>query len=104
MNDIRSLVVFSSLKVHEIRVEATRVRATYTLTRKNGELAHNELIYSYSSPFFDPGNPEDINLASMMLAQVSLNYGLFCERQALPFRNDGEYLQGDPGYEILWQE
>jgi len=80
MNDIRSLVVFSSLKVHEIRVEATRVRATYTLTRKNGELAHNELIYSYSSPFFDPGNPEDINLASMMLAQVSLNYGLFCEQ------------------------
>lgn len=80
MNDIRSLVVFTSLKIHEIRVEPARVRATYTLTKKNGETAGNEHIFSYGSPFFDPGNPEDINLASMMLAQVALNYGLFCEQ------------------------
>ncbi len=79
MSDIRSLVVFSSLKVHQLRVEPARVRATYTLAKMSGETLSNELIYSYSSPFFDPGRAEDINLASMMLAQVALNYGLFCK-------------------------
>ena len=80
MNDLRSLVTFSSLKIHRIKVEPTRVRATYTLTKKSGEVAGKELIYSYDSSFFDPQSPEDLNLASMMLAQVALNYGPFCEQ------------------------
>jgi len=80
MTEIRSLVVFPSLKVHQIRVEPRRVRATYTVTKPSGESASNELIYSYDQPYFDPDDPEDLNLASMMLAQVALNYGLFCER------------------------
>ncbi len=80
MSGIRSLVVFSSLRVHELRIERSRVRATYTVEKKTGESSSNELIYTYNRPFFDPKDPEDINLASMMLAQVALNYGLFCEQ------------------------
>ncbi len=38
-----------------------------------------ELIYSYEHPYFSKKNPADVNLASMMLAQVALNYGLFFE-------------------------
>lgn len=79
MSTIRSLVVFSSLKVHQIKVEPNRVRAKYTVTKLSGETASNELIYSYSGTFFDTENTADRNLASMMLSQVALNYGLFCE-------------------------
>jgi hypothetical protein len=80
MKDLRSLVVHSCLKVHNIIVEPGRVRATYTLIRKDGSEASNELIYSYKHPLFDPELAKDINLASMMLAQVALNYGLFFDR------------------------
>jgi hypothetical protein len=79
MSDVRSLVVFSSLRVHQLQVERTRVRATYTLKKKSGETTSSELIYSYPGAFFDPKRSQDINLASMMVAQVALNYGLFCE-------------------------
>lgn len=95
MSDIRSLVVFASLRVHEIQIEPKRVRANYTVERKGGETSSNELIYSYNSPFFDPKDPEDINLASMMMAQVALNYGLFCERivfEGLYSRVDRRFL------------
>lgn len=83
MSDLRSLVVFSSITVHELRMEPTRVKATYTVRRKTGETESNELIYSYPTAFFTPGDAEDLNLASMMVAQVALNYGLFCEEMVL---------------------
>jgi creatinine amidohydrolase/Fe(II)-dependent formamide hydrolase-like protein len=37
-----------------------------------------ELAYKYEEPVFDPKDPEASNLASIILAQVALNYGLFC--------------------------
>lgn len=80
MTGIRSLVVFTSLKVHQVRVEPKRVRATYTVTDRAGRAVSNELMYSYGSPFFTPGNAQDVNLGCMMLAQVALNYGLFFDR------------------------
>ena len=34
--------------------------------------------YSFEEDVFDPASATDRNLASMMLSQVALNYGLFC--------------------------
>lgn len=79
MTKIRDLVVFPLLKVHHLLVEPRRVRATYTVVSADGSRAENELIYSYSQKYFDPASWQDVNLASMMLAQVALNYGLFFE-------------------------
>ncbi|MCJ7468483.1 MAG: hypothetical protein MUO53_17520 [Maribacter sp.] len=77
MTSIRSLVHFSKLSVHQIEVAPTRVKANYTILSNEGHSITNELIYSYDTVYFDKNNAEDVNLASMMLAQVALNYGLF---------------------------
>ncbi len=79
MTCIRDLVVFSTLKVHQLTVEPKRVKATYTIVKKDGEELKNELIYSYNSTYFDKKNADDVNLSSMMAVQVALNYGLFFE-------------------------
>src|SRR5660398_69706 len=39
----------------------------------------NGFIITNTLPSINKQNPADINLASMMLAQVALNYGLFFE-------------------------
>lgn len=96
MKDLNSLVVHTCLKVHNLIIEPSRVRATYSLLRKDGSEVSNELIYSYRHPLFDPKLPEDINLASLMLAQVALNYGLFFERiefEGLFDKTDRRFLE-----------
>ncbi|KPL17469.1 MAG: creatininase [Bacteroides sp. SM1_62] len=74
---IHSLRVFNRLKVGPAIIEPTRVRARYELTLANGQVVWNELIYSYRDNVFD-NSSRSINLASMMLSQVAINYGLFC--------------------------
>ena len=91
MTELSSLVVFSKLLVDQIILEPKRVRASYTIFKKSGETLSNELIYSYSSEYFDKKNSEDINLASMMLVQVALNYGLFFKKIVF----DGLFDQAD---------
>jgi len=75
---IRSLIFFDRLRIFNISVEPKRVKATYELTHKHGEVVQKELIYSYSGKVFDQ-SASSLNLASMMVSQVALNYGLFCE-------------------------
>ena len=94
MTSIRSLVVLSKLSVHQITVEPKRVKAGYTLIKSDGSTVSNELIYSYDTVYFDKKKAEDVNLASMMLAQVALNYGLFCE--TIEF--DGLYDETDKSF------
>lgn len=94
MTSIRSLVVLSKLSVHQIIVEPKRVKASYTLMKRDGSTVSNELIYSYDTVYFDKKKAEDVNLASMMLAQVALNYGLFCE--TIEF--DGLYDETDKSF------
>ena len=53
MTGIRSLVVFKTLKVHDLVIEPKRVKATYTLVKKDGSEVSNELIYSYNAVYFD---------------------------------------------------
>ncbi len=94
MTKIRDLVVFSSLKVHQIVIEPKRVKATYSIVKKDGEVLNNELIYSYNSTYFDKKNADDVNLASMMAVQVALNYGLFFETIVL----DGLFDETDKSF------
>lgn len=77
---IRDLVVFNKLIVGPIIIEPKRVRANYTVEKRSGEVVQSELMYSYAESLFDPQDPVDQNLASMMLIQVALNYGLFCKQ------------------------
>lgn len=72
-------MVFQKLLVRELIVEPKRVKATYTIVKKDGETVENQLIYSYDKPYFNKKQAEDVNLASLMVAQVALNYGLFFE-------------------------
>ena len=91
MTDIRELVVLKQLSIHKLTVEKKRVKATYTVQKADGSEASNELIYSYEQAFFDPASAADVNLASMMAAQVALNYGLFFET----IQFDGLYDETD---------
>ena len=80
MPKIRDLVVFEYLKVHNLTVEPRKVKASYTVKKIDGPELTNEMIYSYDENFFDRKDPSDLNLASMMLVQVAMNYGLFCKK------------------------
>jgi hypothetical protein len=57
----------------------------------DGSTATNVLFYTYSSSLFNKTKAEDLNLASMMVAQVAMNYGLFCEELIF----DGHYDKVD---------
>lgn len=73
------LLVIDELIVGPVKLEPKRVVAAYTILI--GEESHsNELIYTYDESVFDPDNPEDLNLAMMITAQLAFNYGLFCRR------------------------
>ncbi len=75
---IDSLKVFSCLKVGPVTIEANRVRARYEITLPDNTIVWKELIYSYQKSVFGT-SARFVNLASMMLSQVAINYGLFCE-------------------------
>jgi len=79
MKTLEDLVVLRRLLVRDIRVSARSVRCVYTVEDRTGNRDDANLIYTYSRPRFRVDDPRDLNLASMMLAQVALNYGLFCE-------------------------
>ena len=83
MKHLEDLCVLKRLRVHGVTVEPKRTHALYTVVRPDGTEASTELMFSYESRVFDPENPADQNLASMMAAQVALNYGLFCEEIVL---------------------
>jgi creatinine amidohydrolase/Fe(II)-dependent formamide hydrolase-like protein/7-cyano-7-deazaguanine synthase in queuosine biosynthesis len=75
---IDSLKVFNRLKVGPVIIEPRRVKARYEITLADNKIVWNELMYSYRKSVFDT-SALSINIASMMLGQVAINYGLFCE-------------------------
>ncbi len=77
MISLESFKVLKKLWIRDISIEPRKVKATYHVEKFSGEDASFELIYSYDKAYFNGKDPEDVNLASMMLAQVALNYGLF---------------------------
>jgi 7-cyano-7-deazaguanine synthase in queuosine biosynthesis len=88
---IETLTVFKRLDVGNIIVGKKRITATYTLTHYNGRQVSNRLIYSYERDLFDTNDPVGRNVASVILAQLALNYGLFCET----IHFDGVYDEAD---------
>lgn len=94
MITIESFVVLKKLSVRNIQIEKRKIKAEYCVEKPSGVSESFELIYSYESSYFNKRNGHDVNLASMMLAQVALNYGLFFE--TIEF--DGLYDKTDQGF------
>lgn len=78
MITLKDFMVLKSLRVHKLEVKPKRVSATYEIVHKDGSTATNVLFYTYNTAIFNKNKREDLNLASMMVAQVAMNYGLFC--------------------------
>lgn len=74
---LRELLVIDRLDVELSRLEPNRVTAMYQVTA-GGKTGTKEFTYRYTEDVFDPDDPGDRNLATMMAAQPALNYGLFC--------------------------
>ena len=94
MISLDSFITLKKLSVGNIRIEAKKIKAEYRIQKFSGEESSIELIYSYEEKYFDKNNPGDINLASMMSAQVAINYGLFFE--TIEF--NGSYDAEDRGF------
>jgi len=77
MITLESFKVLKKLSVRDIHIEGKKVKANYWVESISGEATSFDLIYSYEHDYFNKNIPADINLASMMLAQAALNYGLF---------------------------
>jgi creatinine amidohydrolase/Fe(II)-dependent formamide hydrolase-like protein len=77
------LGVIDTLEIGPVRLERRRLVAPYTVVR-DGKSDTTNLVYSYDEDVFDPADPADHNLATMIAAQVALNYGLFCDRIVFP--------------------
>jgi hypothetical protein len=79
MINLDFFVVLKKRIVKNIHVEPKRVRAEYCVKQFSGQTASYEFVYSYDTPYFNRKGAEDTNLATIMPAQVALNYGLFVE-------------------------
>lgn len=74
---LRNLMVIDRLEVGPVRLSKRRLEAPYTVTAGKKKESFS-LLYVYGEDVFDPSRPVDLNLASMIAAQIALNYGLFC--------------------------
>lgn len=77
-NPLEILHVIDRLEVGPIKVEKQRVTAPYTVF-KDGKSDSIDFVYKFEEDVFEPGEWHSENLASMLAAQIALNYGLFCE-------------------------
>ncbi len=91
MTTLESFIVIKKLSVTDISIEPKKVKAIYLVEKFSGETDFYEHSYTYEHPYFDKNSYDDVNLASMMLAQVAMNYGLFCEELVF----DGLYDKAD---------
>lgn len=76
---LESLRVLRRLEVGPVVVESKRVKARYAVVHLDGVTDETELIYRWEEDVFLPGEWASLNLASMICAQVAVNYGLFCD-------------------------
>jgi len=74
----RVVRVIRRLEVGPPRVERRRVTTLYSVETDVGT-ASTEMAYRFERDVFDPSDWASHNLASMMTAQVALNYGLFAD-------------------------
>ena len=76
---LNDFVVFKRLIIGPVVIQEKKVTASYLVENMHGQVNANPLTYSYDEPVFDPLDPSSRNLASMMMVQVAINYGLFCD-------------------------
>ncbi|UCE20602.1 MAG: creatininase family protein [Gemmatimonadota bacterium] len=89
------LSVIRRLEVGPVRLEKKRIIAPYTVIQ-NGVRDVYDFEYRFEETVFDPGEPASLNVASVMAAQVALNYGLFCDEivfHGLFDRRDRRFIQ-----------
>ncbi len=75
---LKILQTISKLEVGPVIVEKNKITSFYKVTLPDGKEDQTELIYRFEEDIFEPNEPESINLATIITAQVALNYGLFC--------------------------
>jgi creatinine amidohydrolase/Fe(II)-dependent formamide hydrolase-like protein/7-cyano-7-deazaguanine synthase in queuosine biosynthesis len=73
-----SLGVIKRLEVGPVALKPNRLAVPYRIVLENDEDS-TELVYRFEEDVFTPHEPDSQNLASMIGAQVALNYGLFCD-------------------------
>jgi len=78
-SSIQRLLVIDRLEIGPPKIERRRLTVPYRVIR-NGTEVSTELGYRWEQDVFDPDDPASSNLASLIGAQVALNYGLFCHR------------------------
>lgn len=78
-NFLKKLVVFDELRIGPVVLSNKKLTCPYTLLY-GGKEDRIDLVYSYEEDVFHPDDPVSQNLASMIAAQVALNYGLFCKK------------------------
>jgi len=75
---LRQIQVLPKLEVGPVQVKRRQIQCPYTVTKHNSISTFN-LTYRFEEDVFDPSDPLSVNLASMITAQVAINYGLFCD-------------------------
>ena len=89
------LLCIDRLTVGPVQLEPRRLRMPYVV-QQGGDKTEHELAYRYEEDVFDPTAPADRALASLVGAQVALNYGLFCREIEFvgPYdRHDRRFLE-----------
>jgi 7-cyano-7-deazaguanine synthase in queuosine biosynthesis len=70
------LVVFDRLVVGPVLLERERLVAPYRIESREGSDA-TDFVLRFGEPVFEPGEPASEGMATMVAAQIALNYGLF---------------------------
>jgi creatinine amidohydrolase/Fe(II)-dependent formamide hydrolase-like protein len=73
------LDAFDRLEVGPVRVETRRVVAPYRVV-KGRRSETTDHVFRFEEDVFAPDDPDAVNLAGLLCAQVALNYGLFCRQ------------------------
>ena len=74
---IERLKVIDRLEIGPVQLNSKRVKTPYVI-HQDGKSDMMELEYRFEEDVFDPDETASLNLASMMTAQVALNYAMFC--------------------------
>ncbi len=73
------LEVIDELVVGPVELKPNKLTMPYTVVKGTEKFTHN-LEYKYEEDVFDTEDSGHQNLASLIGAQVALNYGLFCKK------------------------
>jgi len=73
---LSALAVLDRIEIGPTRIEPRALITPYRVVIRDQQ-EETELRYRYQEDVFIPGDPSSLNLASMIGAQVALNYGLF---------------------------